>query len=555
MDKKLIFFLLAFFVFFFVYQKFVLSPMIPKPQPAAPSSQPVSVEKNAPPPVAAAPSPQPAAAPATATAQTPAQQTRKAFVDTPLYHAEFTNHGAVLTSFRLKRYTDDYGRPLEMIPQIPNAVDLPLAIEMDDKKIAKVAGEASYSVEGDNLNLFGHDSGSLVFTFSNGQQTFRKKLDFKADSYLIGIRVEAMSGQNPLPVRIAWAPGLETTASYKDQINLKPSRGVVNNGTKVERFESKSVREFRKVGATVRWAGIENNYFISVFVPVNQPADAYMGPAPVSETKPAHDVDLMLAGARAEPLQVSLYIGPKDYDVLQQIGQDLDQALNFGFWSPVAKALFITLRVIYKYTGNWGWAIILLTVLIKIIFTPFTQMSFSSMKKMQGMQPELKKIQDKYAKMKSDDPRKLSMNTEIMALHKRYGVNPLGGCLPMLLQMPVLFAFYGLLGNAIELRKAPFLLWIQDLSRPDPLHITPLVMGGTMLLQQRMTPTTDPMQKNMMYIMPIMFTWISFRLQSGLVLYWLFSNALAIAHQYYFQRTQQKPTAAVVKEPVKESPV
>jgi YidC/Oxa1 family membrane protein insertase len=453
----------------------------------------------------------------------------------------------VLTSFRLKRYTDDYGQPLEMIPQISSAPDLPLSIDLGDKRLNKIAQESVYTIDSSDQTLGEHETGALSFLFTDGTNTFHKRFEFKGESYLVGGEIDASTGGNAIPVRVSWSPGLESPKNYKDVINLKPSHGLLNNGSKVEHFEPKDIKEFRKIGATVRWAGVENSYFMAVFIPRNQPADAYMNQAAVSELKTVHNCDVLLAGQRSEPLQLSLYIGPKDYVMLQQIGLNLEDAINFGFFSPIAKALFFILRYFYTFTGNYGWAIVLLTILIKIIFTPFTQMSFTSMKKMQVMQPELKKIQDKYAKMKSDDPRKLSMNTEIMQLHKRYGVNPLGGCLPMLLQMPVLFAFYGLLGNAIELRKAPFMLWLQDLSRADPLHITPLIMGGTMLLQQRMTPTTDPMQKNMMYIMPIMFTWISFKLQSGLVLYWLLSNALAIAHQYYFQRQQK--TAALKESP------
>jgi YidC/Oxa1 family membrane protein insertase len=320
----------------------------------------------------------------------------------------------------------------------------------------------------------------------------------------------------------------------------------VNTGEKVEHLDPKD--EYQRIGSTVRWAGVENNYFLAIFIPssaTSQPADSFM--TKVSGDKKPQNVNVILAGVRPEPLQMTLFIGPKDYILLGELGMDLKKAVDFGFFAPITKALFFTLREFYRFTTNYGWAIVLITILIKIIFTPFTQMSFASMKKMQQMQPEMKKIQEKYAKMKSDDPRKQSMNTEVMALHKRYGVNPLGGCLPMLLQMPVLFAFYQLLSNAIELRGAPFGLWLQDLSRPDPYWVSPLLMGATMFLQQKMTPATDPMQKNMMYIMPIMFTYISLNLPSGLVLYWLLSNVLAIAHQYYFQQQQQKAIPAVVK--------
>jgi YidC/Oxa1 family membrane protein insertase len=263
--------------------------------------------------------------------------------------------------------------------------------------------------------------------------------------------------------------------------------------------------------------------------------------------KHVQDVRLFVAGQKAEPLHTTMFIGPKNFNILSKLGNDLESAVDFGFFGPVAKALFVVLHYFYKFTGNYGWAIVMMTVLVKIIFTPLMQKSFASAAKMQQMQPEMKKIQEAYAKLKNDDPRKQNMNQEIMQLHKRYGVNPLGGCLPMLIQMPVLIAFYSLLSNAIELRMAPFIGWIQDLSRPDPYYITPLLMGGTMFLQQRMTPVSDPVQKNMMYIMPIMFTYISFKLQSGLVLYWLLSNALSIAHQYYFQRTQKRTVAMQVK--------
>lgn len=534
MDKKLLIFLFGFFLFFVAYNKFILEPRAKKEQPqrpaetAAPSQLPVPAQTQA------------AAASSTTPAQTTAESSvRTIFVDTPLYRAEFSSKGAVLTSFRLKKYPDDQAQPLEMIPQTGSIEDLPLSFDLEDKKLAQVADQALYVVDGDSRTLAPKDKAVLSFSYSDGTHSFRKELQFQGESYLIECRFEAANGAQNIPVRVSWAPGLESLKSYKDRATVKPSRGIVNSGDKVKHWDAKSVKEFKKIGSTVRWAGVENNYFAGIFIPKNQPADAYMNQAPRSEDATIHNVHVMIAGLQPQPLQLTLFIGPKDYLLLRDLGMDLENAVDFGFFSPIAKGLFFALRYFHKFTNNYGWSIVLLTILIKIIFTPFTQMSFSSMKKMQQMQPELKKVQDKYAKIKSDDPRKMQMNTEIMQLHKRYGVNPLGGCLPMLLQMPFLFAFYGLLSNAIELRHAPFGLWLQDLSRPDPLHITPLIMGGTMLLQQKMTPVSDPMQKNMMYIMPVMFTFMSFKLQSGLVLYWLLSNVLAIAHQYYFQRQQK----------------
>lgn len=538
MDKKILIFLLLFFAFFFAWQKFIVDPYVKKNPPP----RPPAVTKKSEPAASAQPAPseQP---PATATAPsnlppTAAAKTQKVTVDTPLYHAEFSNKGAVLTSFRLKKYKDDYGQPLEMVPQEPAPVALPLTMDFEDPALTRQVLDSNFSVDNEYILLEGSSTGELQLLHSDGRYVFRKYFKFKADSYIIDSVIEARDGANLLPVRLSWGPGIENLKSYKKPEELKPSRAVVNVGDKVVRKDPPKEKEFVKIGALTQWAGVENNYFVGLFIPV-RPADAFMTNIE-EKSKSIHNVMVIVAGPRSEPFALRLFIGPKDYSLLKQLGMGLDNAVDFGFFGPIARILFVALQFFYKYTHNWGWAIVLLTIVVKIIFTPFVQKSFSSQKKLQAMQPEMKKVQERYAKMKNDDPRKQNMNTEIMQLHKRYGVNPLGGCLPMLIQMPVLFAFYSVLSNAIELRRAPFALWIQDLSRPDPLWITPLLMGGSMFLQQRMTPVSDPMQQKMLYIMPIMFTYISLNLQSGLVLYWLLSNILGIAHQWYFQRLQKK---------------
>jgi YidC/Oxa1 family membrane protein insertase len=556
MDRKLIYFLIGFAAFYVLYNKFILSklpkpaeqsrpatsaPVTPgkteQPKPAQAQPQPQAVQQSPASPTPQAPVPTP---------QTPAEKEKAISVDTPLYHAVFSTRGAVLTSFQLKKYQDDHGQPLEMVPQETDQHH-PLELQFDHKQLTDLANQSVYSVSPASVSVSGNSSAALQFTFSNGNDLFQNKFVFQGNSYLIRSEISAQQSQQNLPIKLTWSPGLETVQNYSKPSFLTMSRGLVNSGDKVEHLVPKD--EYKKIGSTVKWAGVETNYFLAIFIPQSTdtsrvPVDAYMARL-VDDKKQLHNVDVTFASQRSEPLKLTMFIGPKDYILLGELGMDLKDAIDFGFFAPITKALFFTLRKMYTFTHNYGLAIVLITILIKLIFTPFTQMSFASMKKMQQMQPELKKIQDKYAKMKSDDPRKQSMNTEIMALHKRYGVNPLGGCLPMLLQMPVLFAFYKLLGNAIELRGAPFVLWLQDLSRPDPLYITPLIMGVTMLLQQRMTPSTDPMQKNMMYIMPVMFTYISLNLPSGLVLYWLLSNFLAIAHQYYFQQQQKKTAVAV----------
>jgi YidC/Oxa1 family membrane protein insertase len=542
MDRKLIYFLIGFAAFYLLYNKFVLDKVVKPPlQEKPPVTAPVTPNKTEAP-AQATPTP----AVTTPLAPTPTQAAKKIVVETPLYRGEFSSQGGSLTSFRLKKYHDDFGQPLEMVPQ-ETATPRPLELQFDDKQLTQLANQSIYSVTQDSLSLSNKQSATIEFSFSDGKYSFRKSFSFQADSYLIHLAVTGHQGDQNVPLKMIWGPGIETVQSYKKPQFLTVSRAVVNNGDKVEHLFAKD--EYKKIGSTIKWAGVETNYFLSVFIPEisdssRLPVDAYLARL-TDDKKQPHNVNLTLVGQRSEPMKLTLFIGPKDYLLLDQLGMDLKNAVDFGFFAPITRALFFTLRTFYSFTHNYGLAIVLITIFIKVIFTPFTQMSFASMKKMQQMQPELKKVQDKYAKMKNDDPRKANMNTEIMGLHKRYGVNPLGGCLPMLLQMPVLFAFYRLLSNVIELRGAPFAFWLQDLSRPDPLYITPVIMGATMLWQQKMTPSTDPMQKNMMYIMPIMFTYISINLPSGLVLYWLLSNALAIAHQTYFQKQQKKSAIAI----------
>ncbi len=545
MDKRLLIFLLLFFAGFFAWQKFVVEPYVKKHNPPKPASV-VSTPKNAPEtnPQSSISTPiQPGTA--ATVAPTVSTQTHKVTVDTSLYRAEFSSKGAVLTSFRLKNYKDDFGNPLELVPDELASKSLPLTMDFEDPELTSRALNANFSVSNESLTLEGSSTQELQFLFSDGRYAFRKYFKFKADSYIIDAIVEAHDGSNFIPVRLSWGPGIESPKGYKKAQYLKPSRAIASIGEKVIRKDPPKEKEFIKIGALSQWAGVENNYFMGLFIPL-KPADAYLTNLE-AKSKSVHNVVVVVAGPRSEPFALRIFIGPKDLGLLKKLGMGLENVLDFGFFGPVAKILFDALRFFYKYAHNWGWAILLLTVLVKIIFTPFVQKSFSSQRKLQAMQPEMKKVQEKYAKMKNDDPRKQNMNTEVMALHKRYGVNPLGGCLPMLIQMPVLFAFYRVLSNAIELRHAPFALWIHDLSRPDPWMITPILMGASMLLQQRMTPISDPAQQKMLYIMPIMFTYISLNLQSGLVLYWLLSNILGIAHQWYFQRQQKKALPGVVQ--------
>jgi YidC/Oxa1 family membrane protein insertase len=234
---------------------------------------------------------------------------------------------------------------------------------------------------------------------------------------------------------------------------------------------------------------------------------------------------------------VPFFIGPKDFDVLKSVDVQLSRAIDFGMFAWLVVPLLQSLKWINGFLGNFGWSIIVLTLLINLAMFPLRHKSMVSMRKMQALQPEVKAIQDRYAKYKLTDPERQKMNQEMMALYKQKGVNPASGCVPMLLTMPVLFAFYQMLASAIELRGAPFFGWIQDLSKMDPWFVTPLIMGGTMFWQQKMMPTAaDPVQAKMFMFMPVVFTVMFLWAPSGLVIYWLVSNVMAIGQQYLTNR-------------------
>jgi YidC/Oxa1 family membrane protein insertase len=241
--------------------------------------------------------------------------------------------------------------------------------------------------------------------------------------------------------------------------------------------------------------------------------------------------DITLQSGEQRQLDYLVFIGPKDPELLKAAGHHLDQVVNFGFFNILAQPLFMVLTFFYGFFKNYGVSIILLTVLIKLLFWPLTHKSYASMKSMQKLQPEMQKLRDKF---KNDKER---LNKEMMALYKTHSVNPLGGCLPMIVQIPVFFALYQVLLNSIALRHAPFVLWLTDLSAKDPYYITPILMGASMFVQQKMTPTTaDPMQAKIFMAMPLIFTFMFLNFPSGLVIYWLVNNLLTILQQYFIHR-------------------
>jgi YidC/Oxa1 family membrane protein insertase len=285
-----------------------------------------------------------------------------------------------------------------------------------------------------------------------------------------------------------------------------------------------------------RYAGVDDNYFMTVALfpgPSKVTFQAISIPPPANSKDPARDLVEYSIEPKTSDAPVKFFAGPKDFDVLVAIGPDVVNAIDFGMFKVIVVPLLSSLKWINGYVGNYGWSIIFLTIIINALMFPLRHKSNVSMRKMQQIQPEVKAIQDRYAKLKATDPAKQKMNTELMALYRERGVNPAGGCVPMLLTMPVLIALYALLSTAIELRGAPFFGWIHDLSVHDPLYITPVIMGATMVWQQRLAPAgADPAQQKMMMFMPVVFTFMFLWAPAGVAVYWLVGNLLGIGQQY-----------------------
>ncbi len=455
-------------------------------------------------------------------------------INTSLYSAVITTEGGTIKSFKLKKYPDAEGKPLEMVQ--PGENIMPLTLVPAGATPAQAEG-VIYSADKDTLTLANGASGTLTLT-ARGQdgKSLSKTLTFKDGTYLIdgsfeldGYPSAVMymgSGfgnpeEGPSESKVGKRYGYAGPMALVDG-NRYPKTGLFHwLGIKLglEKPEG-PVKEYAgKKG----WAAVMNTYFMAAVVPAG-PIKAILGQG-------ASEKDI--AGIQsAGPLEkFTLYIGPKEYDRLKAADNGLERAIDYGWFAFIAKPLFVALKFFYKIVGNWGWAIVVLTVVIKLFFAPLTHKSQKSIKRMQKLQPLFAELKEKY----KGDPAKL--NKEMMELYKKHKVNPMSGCLPMLIQIPVFIALYRVLGNAIELRHAPFIFWLHDLSAKDPYYVLPIVMGLSMLAMQKMTPTSmDPKQNMIMMLMPVMMTFFFINLPSGLVLYFTVSNLLSMAQQFYINR-------------------
>lgn len=523
--------------------------------PAAKQTPAAAAKKSAEP-----PQPEPAsvqAAPASKTAPEPVAAVAAAgetshVVDTDLYRVVFSNRGAVARSWTLKKYKDHAGKPLELINTAAAAkIGYPFSLGFKSKKPAYDANQALYAVKPSA------DSLGVVFEYSDGNTSIRKTFQFQKDKYLAQLSVEAAQGGAEIPSLVMWRGGFgdHAVASasstqhslYYDQLAGKLTVQDSKAGAKGTVVES----------GDYSFAGLEDMYFVAVFLPsaagrveVHTLSDQV--PSPVNAAEEPH-VGAAIGGGTQN--RFSLFVGPKDLDILRKVNPKLEQMVDWGWFGFLAQPLFVALNWLNaNLVHNYGWAIILLTVVINFALLPLKFTSMKSMKRMQSLQPQIAAINAKYKDVGLRDPRKAQQNQETMDLYKKHGVNPMGGCLPMLLQIPFFIAFYKVLTVAINMRGAEW-LWVADLSQPEtlPIRILPVTMIVTQFIMQKMTPSTtaDPTQQKMMMIMPLVFGFMFYHFSSGLVLYWLTSNVVGIAQQWFINRTTGPVAVAAPAEPAK----
>ncbi len=461
-------------------------------------------------------------------------------VENVVYRAVFSSRGARLKSLTLKDYPGDAGEhspPREMVrPGVGDVAPLEVRLEGDGTSLDDTG--VVYAVESDNIEFDAQEQAILTFrgTLADGTP-IAKVFTFTVDTY--GIQLAVQVGQAPPNVSalsLVWIESLDPTQTDDFYTTYGP---VALVGRKFVYEGASGLDEPEILGpGQVRWAGFTDSYFLAAMMP---PAgESYRCVFRLVNNTARTTLTMPWAG---ESVSYTLYVGPKETEALSAVDPVFDRAIDFGWFHFIARPLISLLRLSHSLTGNYGLDIILLTVLVKLLFFPLSNKSFQSMAAMKKLQPQMERLRERH----KDDRQKL--NQEVMELYKRNKVNPLGGCLPMIVQFPVFIGLYQGLMYAIELRQAPFFGWITDLSSPDRLGslaipfvdppglpILTLFMGGSMLLQQWMTPMTtgDPIQQKMMMLMPVIFTVMFVNFPSGLVLYWLVNNVLSIAQQYWY---------------------
>jgi YidC/Oxa1 family membrane protein insertase len=492
----------------------------PAPQAAAPS-QPVQAPKAID--VASA-----------ATPQTADKTGSSIIVDTPLYTAAFNTKGAQIVSLKLKKYLTTMAKDAKQVEIIK--APMPKILLSGGFSDAGLVYESSLL---DTVTLVDKTQVIEFRAQASPGITLKKVFTIDPKTYQLGYQA-VIENHTSAPMAVSGEILFDKTYPLDEKIGGYAFEGpVLLNGKHLEEFKLdkvKTIGSYRDFAGEIQWFGFEDKYFLQAIIPKTPSSTTLIIRRTSDKTVELHYAFAPATIAAGSSLIKDnlIFLGPKELKPLEAVGYNLNKALDFGFFDIIAKPLLFAMNWIYKSVGSYGWTIIILTIIIKFLLYPLTLKSFTSMKELQKIQPLMKEVQQQY----KDDKQKL--NQELMRLYKEHKINPMGGCLPMLLQIPILFALYKLFYQAIELRHTPFHIfgtWLPDLSASDPYYITPILMGASQFVMQKMTPTTgDPMQQKIMLFMPVVFTFMFLSFPSGLVIYWLVSNILSIAQQAYINR-------------------
>ena len=480
-----------------------------------------------------------------------ADRQRTITVETPLYRMALNNRGAVVESVLLTDYKGKNGDSYEIVGK--TAKDtlniFPLGLELDSPAMTELVTAALFDSEAPGqIVIAADDEKEVAFSWSDGRGLeVEKKLFFSGSSYAVEASISVRQRGEEVQKVVLSGAGIGEEVVESTYVGAE--KGFVVSRGEVALFSAEDIREGEGGAISIKATGVASHYFAVLMVPRGEGSYGSrfrVNTVPMADDSGRKERDVITAGLEAprDRAEFSIYLGPKKLEHLEALDQTFSEIIEFGSWMRHPALLLRTaLMWIYGYVGNYGWAIMLLTVLINIVLIPLKHYSFVSMKRMQKIAPQTKKIRDRYKKVKPTDPRYQEMNKEIMALHKEHGVNPVSGCLPMLLMIPFFFAFYRLLMASVELRQAPFVLWVQDLSLHDPYFVLPILMGVTQLGIQRMTPqaSADPIQAKIMSFMPVMFTFILAWAPSGLVLYWFSNNIVSMAQQIATNKLMKDP--------------
>ena len=488
-------------------------------------------------------------------------QERAIVVENKLYRVEISNRGAVVKSWQLKGYMDD-AKPQRVLDVVHSDASQqtggwPFSVVLDDEQLQKAANGGLFQVSS-SANVL-QAPADIEFAWSDGHLEVSKHFRFD-HTYVVRVETSVKLNGNPMKAGLGWLGGFgDLTVTNPAPVETVTT--YYSEGGKITNYAHKKLDGLEKWGPGLwqggkDFVGIEDRYFTAAFLPASSGlGDAAAGALETRYWKASRTVKVegqdtlepvpqVAAATSTQPMALRVYVGPKDYDDLKKMHPPLHGLISFGWLEFIAEPLFHGLKWLHNYIPNWGWAIVVLTLIINMLLFPLRISSYKTTLKMQRVAPEIKAIQEKYKKYSMRDPRKAEMNKEVMAIYSREGINPVGGCFQMFLQMPVWIGLNTALRYAIEMRHATW-LWVLDLSAKDPYYILPVLMGVSMYLVSKMTPmtSTDPQQQMMMKIMPVTMAGIFMisPISSGLAVYILTSSVVGIAQQWYLNRTHPVP--------------